>query len=176
MGRRLCCVLILLALPMAAWLPGAVHSASPVYRVFIPSAAGATPATAPRAPADDVVTLINERRRAAGCGEVQRDDTLASAAQRHSDDMARNDFMSHTGSDGSKFGQRARAAGYTFFASGEILAAGHATPAAAVEGWMKSSGHRDIMLDCANTDTGAALVERAGTQYSFYWTVVFGRR
>ena len=175
MSRRLPNVAILASVMLAVCLSRVVSGASLPHRIFIPGAAGSPLSAAPPRPVDEVVSLIIERRRAAGCANLQRDDTLAGAAQRHSEDMARNDFMSHTGSDGSSFGQRARAAGYAFFASGEIIAAGYSTPAAVVEAWMNSPGHRGIMLDCRNTDVGAAVVERAGAQYRYYWTAVFGR-
>src|SRR5215210_2026112 len=100
-------------------VPGIGRGAGLPHRVFIPSAARTTPPTASAPPAVDVAGLINERRRAAGCDAVRYDDTLAAAARRHSVDMATNDFVDHTGSDGSDFSRRAREADYTFFASGE---------------------------------------------------------
>jgi uncharacterized protein YkwD len=93
----------------------------------------------------------------------------------HSEDMATHDFVSHTGSDGRSVGQRASAAGYAWRSVGENIAAGQATVADVVAGWMASDGHcanvmksdfRDIALACV---TGAA-----DTRYRRYWTMTLG--
>ena len=121
-------------------------------------------------------SLINQQRRANGCSDVQLNTQLGTAARKHSQDMADKGFVSHTGSDGSNFTQRAKAAGYTNFASGEIIAAGQSTPADAVTSWMNSPGHRAILLTCANDHVGVGYVEKAGSPYRFYWTAVFGQQ
>lgn len=123
-----------------------------------------------------VFNLINQQRRANGCPEVQLNAELGTAARKHSQDMADRAFVSHTGSDGSSFTQRSKAAGYPYFASGEILAAGQSTPGDAVSSWMNSSGHRAIILTCANDHVGVGYVEKVGSPYRFYWTVVFGQQ
>lgn len=148
------------------------------YTLYLSGVGVAPPQTqsAWSSPEVTVYNLINQQRRANGCPEVQMSDQLAAAARKHSQDMAGNNFVSHTGSDGSNFTQRAKAAGYQFFASGEIIAAGQSTPSDAVSAWMGSSGHRSIILTCANNDIGVGYAEKAGSQYQFYWTVVFGQR
>ena len=50
---------------------------------------------------DQVVSLVNQQRVAGGCGELLNDERLQTAAYKHSEDMALNDFFSHTGSNGS---------------------------------------------------------------------------
>ncbi|NTU82778.1 MAG: CAP domain-containing protein [Chloroflexales bacterium] len=107
-------------------------------------------------------------------------DGLARAAKRHGRDMAANHFLGHTGPDGSDPGQRISEAGYQWGAGepvgavwAENVAAGYADPAAVVQGWMESAGHRENMLSCALREVGGAVARRAGSTYGTYWTAVF---
>ncbi|EFC85448.1 CAP domain-containing protein [Parafrankia sp. EUN1f] len=138
------------------------------------------PSTAPApAPAagtrqDEVVRLTNVERQAAGCGPLAVDASLSAAAQAHSADMAANNYFSHSGLDGTSAGDRARAAGFPSTYVGENIAAGSATPAATIQMWMGSSGHRANILNCAYTHIGVGYAE--GGSYRYYWTQVFGTR
>ena len=121
---------------------------------------------------DEVLVLVNRERSRASCPAVHRDDRLHSAARGHSVDMAEHNTMSHTGSDGSSPWQRAERAGYDD-AIGENVAYGYRTPAAVMDGWMGSSGHRANILNCAARALGVGLAySRSGTPY---WTQLFGR-
>ncbi len=53
-------------------------------------------------------------------------------------------FMDHMGSNGLKASERITNAGYVWNAMGENIAAGQATVAAVMNGWLASPGH------CAN--------------------------
>lgn len=123
-----------------------------------------------------VLELVNQHRATAGLSPLIRAAELDSAAQRHSNDMATNNFMSHTGSDGSTPGQRITAAGYSWTTYGENVAAGYTTADAVVTGWMNSSGHRANILNGNFKEIGIAVVYRAGTTYGYYWTQDFGAR
>jgi uncharacterized protein YkwD len=135
-----------------------------------------------RATAARVLALINEQRAAAGCGPLVNDDRLVAAAQKHSRDMADNNFFDHRGSAGSLVGERVVAAGYSFWKVGENIAAGQNTPEAVVNAWMNSPGHRENILDCAYRHTGIGFVYDANDAplsgvswpYYRYWTQVFG--
>ena len=91
--------------------------------------------------------------------------------------MAQQDFFSHTGQDGSSFGQRAEAVGYGG-ARSENVAVGQATPEAVVQSWMNSPGHRANILDPSATEMGLGyfhLENDTGTvNYNHYWTQMFG--
>lgn len=143
-------------------------------RVFLPAVISASSQYSPVEL--KAVELINQQRRANGCSTVGFNTPLSSAADAHSKEMAASGSLSHTGLDGSTFGDRARAAGYDAFASGEVLAGGQATADDVVRTWMNSSSHRKIILTCANDDIGIALVENPRAQYRYYWTAVFGQR
>lgn len=144
------------------------------YRIFLPGVV--VPAPVWTASELEAFKLINQQRQANGCPPVTLNVELGIAAQAHSQDMATNNYFNHTGRNGSSFVERARAAGYAFQPSGEILAAGQSTPADAVRAWMNSSGHRAIILTCANDDVGVGLRESPTSTYRYYWTAVFGQR
>jgi len=63
----------------------------------------------------------------------------------HAEDMVAQNYFSHTGANGSRFTQRARAAGYGC-AIAENIASGHPTEGAVMAAWMQSSGHRRNIL------------------------------
>lgn len=121
---------------------------------------------------DEVTALTNAERRAAGCGEVTTDERLRAAARGHSQDMAANDYFSHTSLDGSTFVDRAQEQGYPSPAA-ENIAYGYATPADVVAGWMNSDGHRRNILNCSHRTIGVGLAYDANGRP--YWTQVFGR-
>lgn len=120
-------------------------------------------------PADQVVYLVNAERAAAGCGSLAVSDALTAAAQGHSDDMAANDYFSHTSLDGATASDRAEAAGFTGTALGENIAAGQRTAQDVMAAWMGSDGHRANILNCDYTVIGVGLNEDG-----WYWTQMFG--
>ena len=121
------------------------------------------------AQAREVVNLVNAERAKAGCGAVSIDDKLMTAAQRHSQDQADHQNMSHTGSDGSDPGDRIDRVGYEWRTYGENVAWNQKTPAAVMDAWMNSSGHRANILNCAFTEIGVGIASSNGP----YWTQVF---
>ena len=76
--------------------------------------------------------------------------------------MLANGVVDHTGSDGSSVVQRVTDAGYAPYSKlGEVIFWGTGLggiPAAAVDWWMNSPGHRAIITDCAMTDAGFSVV------------------
>ncbi|GAA2184235.1 CAP domain-containing protein [Micromonospora lupini] len=119
--------------------------------------------------AQQVVDLVNAERAKAGCKALNIDDKLMTAAQRHSQDQADHQNMSHTGSDGSDTGVRLDRVGYAWRTYGENVAWNQKTPAAVMDAWMNSSGHRANILNCAFTEIGVGIASSNGP----YWTQVF---
>ncbi|GAB2620053.1 hypothetical protein Aab01nite_34310 [Paractinoplanes abujensis] len=122
----------------------------------------------------EVVKLTNAERTARGCKALRIDDRLVQAARAHSEDMVKQRFFDHTGSDGSNFVTREARAGYPRNgASAENIAYGYRTPQQVVTGWMNSSGHRKNILNCSSIAVGVGLAFTSkGTPY---WTQDFGR-
>ena len=92
--------------------------------------------------------------------------------------MATNNFVGHSGSDGSDIADRAAREGYAFVGGWQIVAAGQITAVEAVTAWMSSGVHRAIVLDCSLRDGGAgyAFDSTDSLPYRHYWTADFGRR
>ena len=132
----------------------------------------ATPTTASITTAENqVVTLVNQKRAAAGCVALRNDAQLHTAAAAHSADMARNNYFSHTGLNGSTFVTRMQATGYTA-PVGENIAWGWRTPADAMFAWMNSAPHKANILNCSARAIGVGLAYASnGTPY---WTQEFG--
>ena len=126
----------------------------------------------------EVLALTNSFRRSNGVAELTAESSLAQAAETHSQNMANQDFFSHTGADGAGVGDRASAAGYGSGVVGENIGAGYSTPEAVVDGWIDSPGHRANMLNGDYTKLGvgyAFLANDTGSEnWNHYWTQVFG--
>ena len=116
-----------------------------------------------------VFRLVNAARAEAGVAPMAWDARLALAAQRHADDMVANDYFSHTSLDGRSFVDRVRAENYAGSATGENIASGHQTPAAVMQDWMGSTGHRNNILSDRSNEVGVGLKGRI-------WVQVFGRK
>ena len=123
--------------------------------------------------------LINDARaQARNCGtdffeatgQLSWNATLAQAAEGHSDDMAGNNFFSHTGSDGLGAADRAINAGYLWRTVGENIAAGRNTAAATVDDWLQSPGHCRNIMNPAFTEVAVVCVEDNASEYRHYWT------
>ena len=110
---------------------------------------------------------------------------LRIAAKRHSADMVRRRYFSHYGPGGSSPADRARRTGYVrsgcSWTIGEVLAWGTArrsTAASTVRAWLRSPGHRSIILSRSYADGGVGT--RAGTpaghSSGVTVTIVVGRR
>ena len=133
--------------------------------------------------AQRVLELVNnartEPRRCGGrpfnaTRPVSRSAVLGKAALLHAGDMARHNYFSHTGRDGSTPAERVRRVGYKFRATGENIAAGPSTPEAAVAGWIKSPGHCANLMNPVYSEMGAAFAVERNSKFGVYWTQVFG--
>lgn len=90
------------------------------------------------------------RSRGATCGSktkpLQWSCELAKASKAHANDMYRNNFMSHTGSDNSSMSTRVRRTNFSGRTLGENIAKGHSGVSIVMKAWMKSPGHcKNIM-------------------------------
>ena len=97
---------------------------------------------------------VDERRRAAGRPAWRADGRLALAARRHAADMVERHFFAHESPGGRRVLDRVRRTGWGAgrgrWRAGEALAWGsgaHSTPRSLVAAWMRSPGHRRILLD-----------------------------
>ena len=131
-----------------------------------------------------VLDLVNRARATPrNCGNqafkaarpVRWNDTLASTSRLHAEDMARHNYFSHSGRDGSDPAQRVERAGYRYRFTGENIAAGTQMQAEdAVAGWIKSPGHCANLMNPAYTEMGVAFAINAASQMGIYWAQAFG--
>ncbi|KAG1689223.1 hypothetical protein DVH05_002716 [Phytophthora capsici] len=124
--------------------------------------------------AGSMLASVNAQRAAQGLRPLCLNTKLMAASKGHSVDMASNNYMSHTGSDGSKMSQRVTAAGYKWTRVGENVAAGQVNVAAVMKAWMNSPGHRANILG-DYTMLGTAYAYNSGSTYRHYWTQNFGK-
>jgi uncharacterized protein YkwD len=99
---------------------------------------------------------------------------LARAARAHSQDMARHDFFSHTGSDGSTPGERVTRAGYRWKLVGENIASGVRTPREVVAGWLASPHHCANIMTAGFRQMGVAFAVNPASTQLIDWTEDFG--
>ena len=125
-----------------------------------------------------VVTLTNQERIQNGLSPLNFNIQLNAAAQTHSQNMALQDFFSHTGADNSSVSDRILATGYEYSRNAENIAAGYTTPEDVVTGWMNSTGHRANILNGDLREIGIGyyfLADDTGSEnWNHYWTQVFG--
>jgi thermitase len=122
----------------------------------------------------EVIGLINVERQNAGLAPLRTDVRLVEAARLHSQDMAANSFLSHTGSDGSSPWDRIARAGYPMITGGETVGGGYTTAQAIVQGWMDSAPHQAILLNPEFQDIGVGYAYNANSTHRYYWTADFG--
>lgn len=100
------------------------------------------------------ISLINAERQKQNLSQLGTDGALTTAARRHAADMCNNSHFDHTGTDGSTFVTRAKDAGYSGFAYGEVIGWQHTSAESIFNGWMQSPPHHDIILYPSVTKIG----------------------
>jgi uncharacterized protein YkwD len=137
-----------------------------------PSRTAAATSAGARAPGVEaqVIALVNAVRLDAGCAPLVHDEGLAEVARAHSADMRDRDFFDHENLAGLDPFERAEAAGLTN-ARAENIAYGQPDPAAVMDDWMESRGHRANILDCELRTLGVGVAEGPGGPW---WTQLFG--
>ena len=127
-------------------------------------------------PMQRVIELTNEVRMANGLSPLKRNDILQQAAVYIVEDNASRNTLSHIDGLGRDMGRRFQDFGYAYSIAAENLAAGYASPEAAIEGWMNSSGHRANILRAGLCEIGAGYTYWSGTTYGHFWSQTFGCR
>jgi uncharacterized protein YkwD len=129
------------------------------------------------------IERVRERR---DIRDLRVNEQLDLAAGRHATDMWQRRYFSHVSPGGGDLADRARRSGFArrgcSWMVGEVLAwgvASRSTAAATVRAWMKSPGHRRILISRRYGQIGIGL--QAGTPFDAYPTgltaaAVFGRR
>ena len=126
-----------------------------------------------------ILTLINQARADHGLAALTLQAPLTAAARGHSQDMACNDFVDHTGSDGSSWYNRIQAQNYNYSYASENIYVGDPDFGGDAQGaftwWMNSDVHRANILNPKVTSIGIGYAYYAGSTYKGYYTVDFAR-
>ncbi len=120
---------------------------------------------------------VNATRRKFLLGGFEPDERLQQAAQNHADWMAKTGNFGHEFGPTTKFPVRMAAVGFEGSA-GENLGVGYGSVEEAIQGWLDSPKHREIML--------RRKYDRAGIAYAFnhsgkhprrthFWVLVVGK-
>jgi uncharacterized protein YkwD len=131
--------------------------------------------------------LLNKKRMQHGLRKLRGNGRLHRAAGRHTVDMARRHYFSHTSISGASFLDRIRRTGYLRrtrgWSVGENIAWGTgelSTPRSIVRAWMKSSGHRANILNGRFREIGIGISfgapVRSSTRPAATYTTDFGVR
>lgn len=131
-----------------------------------------------------MLTAVNAgRAKSRNCGStaytaaapLASNSLLISAAEKHAQDMAANNYFSHTGRDGSSVGTRVTRTGYKWSTVGENIAAGYTTIASTVDGWYASAGHCANFMNKSFTQAGFGKGYSATSTYKYYWVAVLAK-
>ena len=116
----------------------------------------------------EVIRLVNEIRVENGLKALSTNWELSRVARYKSEDMYSARYFSHTSPTyGTPF-QMMRSFGISYRTAGENIAYGQRTPAAVVDAWMNSSGHRANILNASYTQIGVGYCASGN-----YWTQMF---
>lgn len=123
-----------------------------------------------------LLTLVNaQRSQGCQCGgtyypavpPLTWSDKLATVAQKHSNEMAQRNQLTHSSKNGDDPGKRLSKAGYHWRAYAENVAMGYSDERAVIQGWLSSPAH------CANI-MNPHVKEMGVAHKGKYWTQVFG--
>ena len=148
----------------------------------------------------DIITAIsnqtNEQRMVSGISSLEWDDSLAEIADGYAKEISGSTFLSHTDSSGRGPSERAEEAGYpttkeieggvrigisenlAYIGTGMVAGVGYVDPTdptaiarALMDGWMKSPGHRENILDPLSDRFGVGIFYHDGYYYavSNFW-------
>ncbi|MFZ5962915.1 CAP domain-containing protein [Thalassococcus sp. BH17M4-6] len=120
-------------------------------------------------PIPGATEMLNGFRAGQGRAALQMSAKLQQMAQNHADDMARQNYFSHRGKDGSGLRQRARRVGYKHCKLAENIAMGQTSVDEVMNAWAGSTGHRRNMLLRRVKEFGLARAP------GDIWVMVLGR-
>ena len=135
------------------------------------TAAPAMACTNNTAVAQEVVAKTNSYRAQMGRASLQMDRELTRAALRHACELQQTGRFSHHGANGSRVGDRASRAGYSWRYIAENIASGQRSPREVVAAWQASSGHNRTLLNSNGQHIGVAAVKSGR---DIMWVMVLG--
>jgi uncharacterized protein YkwD len=120
--------------------------------------------------ARELVSLVNRARVEAGVDPVAWNSTVARASRAHAAYMESTGVTSHEGPPGITASQRLDAVGFVWTTWGETIGSGFVEPRPLVDAWMKSSTHRQSLIDPLFEHVGAGVV--ASPDGTPFWSLL----
>ena len=108
--------------------------------------------------ADAIVAAMNRERTSRGLRPLRLNERLSRAATDRIDDMFAKNYFAHVSPDGLQPFVWATQRGYRYRIIGENLALGF-RGTAVVDGWMRSPGHRENILQKRFDEVGIAVAD-----------------
>ncbi|KAI9917307.1 hypothetical protein PsorP6_012428 [Peronosclerospora sorghi] len=120
-----------------------------------------------------LLAAVNNERAAHGLPPLCMNTKLHSAAQKHSDDMAKNNFLSRIGSSGSSMSHRITASGFQWSAIAENVFAGQ-KDVVTVMNWLKrSADYEKNILSTTYKMFGCDYAYNPKSTHKHFWTLYF---
>lgn len=129
---------------------------------------------------EQMLSSINSIRAESSLTPLQMCRPLIIAAQSYAKKMAQQDFLDHTGKDGSTPGSRIQKAGYDWMNSkkgsmiAENIAAGQNSVKEVMRGWRNSKSHYKNMVNPVFTHVGFGMSINERAKYKKYWVQNLG--
>ncbi|MEC9343992.1 MAG: CAP domain-containing protein [Pseudomonadota bacterium] len=123
------------------------------------------------------LSAVNATRRRHLLGAFAHDPRLQQAAQNHADLMARTGEFGHEFGPGTQFPLRMAAVGFDGSA-GENLGVGYGSVEEAIEGWLDSPKHREILLRRRYDLAGIAYAFNHSGKHprrTHFWVLIVGK-
>lgn len=117
-----------------------------------------------------VLELVNAARAQNGKSPLTLDDALTDVAQLRAEEIVQS--FSHTRPNGTSCFTAVEEAGISAGSMGENIAAGQSSPAAVMDSWMNSEGHRANILKGNFSSIGIGYVKDP-SGYKHYWVQLF---
>ncbi len=111
-----------------------------------------------------IFELTNIYRSRHAVQPVLEDPLLAMVARKHSEDMAKQNYLSNESHDSGDLESRLREAQIEFESAGENIASNYYDSAEVVHGWFNSSDHRKVLLRKDFTHLGVGTFGKFYTQ------------
>ena len=112
--------------------------------------------------------MANAFRVLHGVGILTWCDKAATAARLHSEDMATQNYVSHTSADGRLFYMRLRENGVLYNTCAENLCAGYYSGVGAHNAWVNSALHRANLLNASMDRCGVGFAYELNSDYRYY--------
>jgi uncharacterized protein YkwD len=129
---------------------------------------------------EQMLNSINSIRAEKSLTPLKMCRPLVKAAQSYAKKMALQDFLNHTGKDGSTPGSRIQKAGYDWMNSrkgsmiAENIAAGQNSVLEVMRSWSKSKSHYKNMVTPGFTHVGFGMAINPNSKYKKFWVQNLG--